>query len=457
MYDEEPTRFFRGHEQRIPDVNDVIDPYANFNDLSIPATTGHTRFQPDVQYHEPRPRLLNPTAQEILQAFFNGNPYPETEDKTSLAQLTKIRVSQVENWFRNTRQRQVSHPVSSLLTPPIQEPSCIGQDSASTGQYQVFQQNGRLGDYSGFGFTPIHMEDRGVVASLYGSQGSTGGYDRHRPSLQAYQAVPPRDDVPPVTVSRSVIGFQTTRSLEPTIEDKQRMGRSGGSSTSWAQVPQEADLRSFDMSRESIQVSAASNINSTKPGRQGRRKMDQIKMFPRKRTNGLKIFQCVWCYSAWRTSSEMRRHMETQHAPQHMYICMPEGLPSLRVLDHSCRQMCILCQSVEPEDAHFYASHNALPCLQKHLDNRSFYRKDHLSRHIEESHGKDQNGVPGLPSVVKEWGTPIYGPNAQCNWYCGFCEGQLDDWHKWINHISKHFADGCDMTSWIDSFLAQPP
>ncbi|MCJ1306329.1 hypothetical protein MMC08_009149 [Hypocenomyce scalaris] len=268
VYDEEPTRFFRGHEQRIPDVNDVIDPYANFNDLSIPATTGHTRFQPDVQYHEPRPRLLNPTAQEILQAFFNGNPYPETEDKTSLAQLTKIRVSQVENWFRNTRQRQVSHPVSSLLTPPIQEPSCIGQDSASTGQYQVFQQNGRLGDYSGFGFTPIHMEDRGVVASLYGSQGSTGGYDRHRPSLQAYQAVPPRDDVPPVTVSRSVIGFQTTRSLEPTIEDKQRMGRSGGSSTSWAQVPQEADLRSFDMSRESIQVSAASNINSTKPGRQ---------------------------------------------------------------------------------------------------------------------------------------------------------------------------------------------
>ena len=388
----------------------------------------------------------------MLRGFFDVDRYPTSDDKQSLAQLTKLSITQVDNWFRNHRQRKLPHSMSVSSTLP-QTLSHIGRNAPSTGQHQGYGQYTQPGNYSDFDFSAV-LANSPIAANLSNPQGHDGGYGRQSPSLRAFSDLPPREDVQPITSSYSVTGdFVTRQTSDLTIMPVgQLMGQEDESSDSWVDLPQPAESQSYSMSRESTRMSSASNSNmmgpSSTPGRQGRRKVDHIKMHPRERTHCSKIYQCIWCYLPFKTSSDMRRHMETQHALQNVYICMRGGLDGLRVLNQSKQQICILCHSLQPDDNHFYASHNASGCVGKNLEERSFYRDDHLARHIKTMHGKGTYDLPGLAQVVKEW----KAPSNDRSWYCGFCSIQVGGWAMFIPHISKHFSDGQDMTNWKDGY-----
>ena len=398
---------------------------------------------------------MSSTAQNLLQVFFNGNHYPTADNKQSLAQLTGLSTRQVDHWFRNSRQRKLRPSTSTFSTLPSQVSYHIGRNAPSTGQNHGYGQYAHHGAYNGSVYPSTVLENSGIAPNLSNPQGHDGGYGRQSPSLQAYIDVPPREDVQPIISSASVTGgFQTPQTLEFAMAVGPQMGREVEPSESWVDVPQTAETQSYSMSRGSTRMSSTSNSNmmgpSSTPGRQGRRKVDHIKMHSRQRKDSSKIYQCIWCYYAFKTSSDMRRHMETQHVLQNVYICMREGLPGLRVLDQSNQQYCILCHSFETDDDHFYASHNAHVCLRKDPGERSYYRDDHLTRHVKTIHGKGKRDLPGLPHVVKEWKDPS-NINNDGSWYCGFCPMQVDGWAIFIPHISKHFSDGLEMTTWLDS------
>lgn len=382
----------------------------------------------------------------MLLAFFATDRYPTTKDKESLAQLTRLTKSQVNTWFNNTRHRSVLPSTRSVSAFPAQDPPYFEQ-------YQDDQQHAQHSGYSGSNFTPINTDASSIVTCLPGPQRSAGEHGRQSPSLEAYQNTPPRDDAPPVTVCKSVIGFRTNRALPPIMEVANPMGRTAGSSESWVNVPQGVDSQSHSMSRESTQLSSASSLNrvggGSRSGRQGRRRVYNVQALPRERTEESKPYQCIRCYKPFATSSDMRRHIETQHDPQKQWICMRGGLPGLRVLDDLLQPICILCHCPDPGDDHFHNSHNALPCIQKH-PSHSFDRRDQLSGHITRLHDKDGHGLPGLSNVLKRWESPLYGPGREPSRYCGFCQTEQVGWQKFINHIAKHYSEGCDMTKWIN-------
>lgn len=385
--------------------------------------------------------------QKVLQASFDLNCYPTSENKKSLAQLTELTVSQVNTWFNNKRYRGGPQSTSSFLTPAVQE-------SPYTGRYQDDQQYLHYSDCNGSISTPVNTGASSNATYLLGSEGNVGGYGMQSPSLQAYRNTPPRDDAQPVIVSKSVLGILTKRTLEPIAEVTAHMGRDNESSGSWAEIPPNADgYHSFDLSRESTQMSSVSSVNrmasASKLRRQGKQKIYQPTAYSRHRTDPLNIYQCVRCCKPFRTSSDMRRHMDTQHYPQNIWICMGEGLDRLRTLNNTSQPICILCHFLKPGDDHFNESHNVLPCIQKD-PKHSFARKDQLSRHIKDFHNKGRHGLKGLSDVLKRWETPLYDPGTKASWYCGFCQNQQIGWHKFINHISKHFVEGSDMTTWFD-------
>lgn len=298
------------------------------------------------------------------------------------------------------------------------------------------------------------MEASSIPTHLPVPHRTVGDHGMQSPSLQAYRNTPPRDDAPPVIVSGSVIGFPTNRAPEPIKEVATPVGRDTGPSESWVEIRPDADWHSsFNISRGSTQMSSAPSLDrmavSSKPGRQGKRKTHDVQALPRERIDPLKRFQCICCFMPFKTSSGMRRHIETQHDPQKSWICMREGPDGLRVLNNSFQPMCILCHSLNPGDDHFHDSHNVLPCLRK-VPSHSFDRKDHLSGHITNYHNKERRGLPGLSNVLKQWEAPLYTPDTQPIRYCGFCQTQQVGWQKFINHIAKHFSEGYNMTMWFD-------
>lgn len=441
-YQQGPVGYNPEYEQRRFDANGACNAYTTYKDSATDwPTQNRTRHGLGAQLHEPRGRILS-TAQNILLAFFGTNRFPTLKEKESLAHVTKLTTSQVNNWFNNTRYREVPPSASSLSTFPV-------QDLRYSEQYQG--QYAHRSGCSGSGYTLINTDASSILTCLPGPHRSVGEHGRQSPSLEAYQDTPPRDDAPPVIVSESVIGFLSNRALPPIVEDATPMGRTAGSSGSWVNVPQGVDSQSHSMSRESTQISSASSPNrmggGSRSGRQGKRRVYNVQALPRERTDSSKPYQCIRCYKPFATSSDMRRHIETQHDPQKQWICMREGLPGLRVLDDLSQPICILCHFPDPGEDHFHNSHNVLPCIEKH-PSHSFDRRDQLSGHITRRHDKEGLGLAGLSDVLEQWESPLYGPGREPSRYCGFCQKDQVGWQKFINHIAKHYSAGCDMTQW---------
>lgn len=350
----------------------------------------------------------------------------------------------MSTWFNNARHRRVVPSASSLSTFPA-------QDLPDFEHYQGDQQHAQHSGRSGSSFTPINTDASSIATYQPGPQRSVGEHGRQSPSLEAYQNTPPRDDAPPVTVCQSVVGFRTNQALPPIMEVATPMGRTSGSNESWVNLPQGVESQGHSMSRGSTQISSASSVNrvggGARSGRQGKRRVSNAQAFPRERTEESKPYQCICCNKPFRTSSDMRRHLETQHHPQKQWICMRGGLQGLRVRNDLFQPICALCHLPNPGDDHFHTSHNALPCIQKH-PNHLFDRKDQLSGHITRLHNKDGRRLPGLSNVLKLWETPLYGPGREPSRYCGFCQTERFGWQNFIKHLAEHYSKGYNMTMW---------
>ncbi|KAI4129821.1 MAG: hypothetical protein LQ347_003629 [Umbilicaria vellea] len=193
-YQEGPVGYHHEYEQRNLNTNVAGNAYAtgiDSTETDLP-TQNHTRHRVGAQHHEPQGRTPS-AAQTILLAFFATDRYPTTIDKESLAQVTRLTVSQVSTWFNNARHRRVVPSASSLSTFPA-------QDLPDFEHYQGDQQHAQHSGRSGSSFTPINTDASSIATYQPGPQRSVGEHGRQSPSLEAYQNTPPRDDAPPVTV-----------------------------------------------------------------------------------------------------------------------------------------------------------------------------------------------------------------------------------------------------------------
>jgi hypothetical protein len=82
---------------------------------------------------------------------------------------------------------------------------------------------------------------------------------------------------------------------------------------------------------------------------------------------GPRLFQCTFCTDRFRSKYDWSRHEKSLHLSLEKWICAPLGD--------------VIVDELEPSEEHL-ATHNHKGCVEKGLDSRTFYRKDHLRQHL---------------------------------------------------------------------------
>lgn len=100
-------------------------------------------------------------------------------------------------------------------------------------------------------------------------------------------------------------------------------------------------------------------------------------------------------------------------------------------------EVCVFCREANPSADHL-ESHNFTACQEKTVQERTFYRKDHLSQHLKLMHNaKVQSHMDSWKSTTNEIKSS-----------CGFCPSKFTTWQQRADHLAAHFRNGADMANW---------
>lgn len=147
------------------------------------------------------------------------------------------------------------------------------------------------------------------------------------------------------------------------------------------------------------------------------------------------MFQCTFCTETFKTKHNWRRHEKSMHLSLEQWECSPSGATCLN--DES-DYVCIYCGHVRPDEQHL-ASHNYEICQERSLEDRTFFRKDHLQQHLKLVHGAQFRKFP-----MEQWKFE----NEEIRSRCGFCNAILSSWTDRVDHVAEHFKEGKTMTDW---------
>ncbi|OCL10637.1 hypothetical protein AOQ84DRAFT_374736 [Glonium stellatum] len=161
-------------------------------------------------------------------------------------------------------------------------------------------------------------------------------------------------------------------------------------------------------------------------------------------TNKGVVFQCTFCHKRL-TCKTWKRHEETKHLPQEKWVCMANGF----LVVQGIKSICVFC-GMSPSVNKPHECHRNTECLGRHVEKRTFSRKDHLDQHLNQFH---KSKLPD--STILKWRSQVR--DSGCIWYCGFCGDILTDWDARAVHIAKHFRAGLDMKRWDPKLAGHLP
>jgi hypothetical protein len=121
------------------------------------------------------------------------------------------------------------------------------------------------------------------------------------------------------------------------------------------------------------------SMNSLKSKERRRRRRIPTRKPKADLEDGPRQFQCTFCTDRFRSKYDWSRHEKSLHLSLEKWICAPLGE---EIVDKTTGQRkCVYCDELEPSKEHL-AMHNHKSCVEKGLDSRTFYRKDHLRQHL---------------------------------------------------------------------------
>jgi hypothetical protein len=162
-------------------------------------------------------------------------------------------------------------------------------------------------------------------------------------------------------------------------------------------------------------------------------------------------WQCTFCRKSL-TAKSWRRHEETQHHPKHQWTCLATGPRLLLSPRSNISSVCAFCEMPDPDDSHFHQYHRIDECLQKHTEDRTFGRPDHLQQHARNFH----RSQPLTDRVRDAWRSDGPGTVDNMSWICGFCHVLLPTWDARATHIAGHFKAGQTMADWQNTAGLMP-
>lgn len=339
----------------------------------------------------------------------NRHPYPTDEEKELLQRQTGLNKTQITNWLANARRRgKVQAPRS---TSPL------------------------VGNWSG----PIDIPQRRGTPALEAMN-----------PLQRWEHSPPENEPASITaISRAVTasssglssGLNSPFSLHYTDDGsgKSLCNQSSASSLGTSHGTSHSSGGSLSAyshgSRNSWGSLGSAPFNNRrrrrrraapKPGKDGKASLSVP----------LKTFQCTFCTETFRTKHDWQRHEKSLHLSLERWVCAPDG-PRVVNLENG-QLSCVFCGLANPDNAHV-ESHNHSACQERSLEERTFYRKDHLNQHLRLVHN-----VKFVDWSMNAW--KVASPEIRSR--CGFCGIVMDSWTIRVDHLAEHFKTGYSMADW---------
>lgn len=344
----------------------------------------------------------------------NRHPYPTEEEKDGLQRITGLNKTQITNWLANARRRgkiQPNRPSSRSTSPHV---------------------------------------GRGYVSAIDipKRRGTPALFENMNP-LQRWANSPPENEPASVTaIARAVTASSSAVSSSSGLNSPYISGNSDDgssrslcnqSSASSFSVSQSSGSFASSFSHQSRSSFGSVSIPSFARNR-GRRRRRRAPPKPAEHmqtlTQPLKTFQCTFCTETFRTKHDWQRHEKSLHLSLERWVCSPDGAKAVN--PENGLISCVFCGQLDPDDAHI-ESHNFSSCVERTVEERTFYRKDHLRQHLKLVHN-----VKFLPWAMDKW--RVATPEIRSR--CGFCGTVMDSWTIRVDHLAEHFKTGNTMADW---------
>ncbi|PSS02284.1 hypothetical protein BD289DRAFT_359932 [Coniella lustricola] len=340
----------------------------------------------------------------ILRAWLathSHRPYPNDEERESLQRQTGLNKTQISNWLANARRRSKTKYQGTRSTSP---------------------------SVRGFSGAIEIPQKRGTTATEF----------EYLSPLQRWQNSPPENEPASVTAIASAILQSNQREYSlnsPFSLTDDDAGRSckGSSASSFGTSPSSASFAS------AYSHGSRGSLGSFEHRGRRRRRRRIVPNGEAEKGSLIappKTFQCTFCTESFRTKHDWQRHEKSLHLSLERWVCSPHG--SKAINPETQQLSCVFCGIANPSTEHI-EGHNHTACQEKPLNERTFYRKDHLRQHLKLVHN-----VKYLNWSMDSWKVP--SPDIQSR--CGFCDALLPNWPSRVDHLAEHFKTGYDMRSW---------
>lgn len=356
-----------------------------------------------------------------------NHPYPNDREKDELKQLTGLKRSQISNWLANARRRGKVRP-SSGLSSPVMGAIDIPRKPKDPNAIDMSEMN----PLDRWKASPPEHEPASVTAIARAV--ATAPYPARNGSSSSLNN----------SLGNSRQGSRAGSSRRTSSEDDSgfSMFRAPSVSSLGTHHSSTSDLSRISKgSTRGSRGSLASSIGDRR--RRKRAPMTQRAAAQNAKSRAARIFQCTFCTDTFPAKYDWQRHEKSLHLALERWTCCPDG-GTFVVPASGCRH-CVFCQAENPTVEHV-ETHNFLQCQEKTLQERTFYRKDHLRQHLKLLHGTK------FQPCMEAWKSTTTEVKSRC----GFCPSIFSTWQQRADHLAAHFRNGSEMSQWSGGWGFEP-
>ncbi|KAJ5091220.1 hypothetical protein NUU61_006090 [Penicillium alfredii] len=355
---------------------------------------------------------LSRNAVNLLKGWLrdhNENPYPTEEEKDQLKQHTGLTRTQISNWLANARRRGkfrlgTSAPVPGAVNIPGQQPADVSL----------------MTPLERWKYSPPENEPATISDINRALANPPFDPSRQRPG---HVRRPP--------------GSSNNESSHASSEHKLHTPSASSVETSHSSLSDLSFASAF-----SHRSSLGSFSSMDRKERRRRRKASApVNTFNHQKARAVRPYQCTFCTDSFPAKYDWQRHEKSMHLILDKWSCSPQG----GVFEDHGTPRCVFCLAANPDGEHL-ETHNYMSCQEKTLQERTFYRKDHLNQHLRLMHN-----VKFQPCMEK-WQSSI----TQIKSRCGFCGAVFETWKERVDHLAGHFKNGAFMAQWQGDWGFEP-